>query len=454
MLLRLVVCNFLSFGEEVEFNMFPYNKLRNKREHIYQSTGVEVLKTAVLYGANGSGKSNFVKAMDFLHNLLTEGSIYQAELPTFFYKLTAEAQQQPTSLQLEFIKDDKVLEYGISFSRRKGIEREYLCLNAEAGVEKEEVLFDRKRSAEGHTELRLTERYLQSERDRLVVDIYAKEVLKKGRPFLHLAKDKTSYPDIQQAYQWFKEQLYIIHPEAKYADLAVMLSRNESFLRFTNHIITRLDTGIAEVRCEEMDADAFFGEDDQALKDEIAMYLDKEEQERMVRFDGGAAVVYRDEKGDLMVNKITTQHRGKGNANYSFEFKEESDGTLRIFDLLPAIDLLFRAPAVFFIDEIGRSLHPSLLRELLKLFLEHTATQGQLIFTTHESQLLDLNLFRTDEIWFIEKNEEGASVMYPLSEFQPRYDSDVQKGYLNGRFGAIPFLGDLKNLNWGNYEAV
>ena len=75
-------------------------------------------------------------------------------------------------------------------------------------------------------------------------------------------------------------------------------------------------------------------------------------------------------------------------------------------------------------------------------------TRGQLIFTTHESNLLDLKLFRQDEVWFMEKDETGSSRAYPLSEFKPRYDLDIRKGYLNGRFGAIPFLGNLKDLNW------
>ena len=81
-------------------------------------------------------------------------------------------------------------------------------------------------------------------------------------------------------------------------------------------------------------------------------------------------------------------------------------------------------------------------------------TKGQLIFTSHESNLLDLDIFRQDEIWFVEKdNKSGDTKMYSLSEFKPRYDLDIRKGYLKGRFGAIPFLAKLHDLNWDNYGA-
>jgi hypothetical protein len=148
-----------------------------------------------------------------------------------------------------------------------------------------------------------------------------------------------------------------------------------------------------------------------------------------------------------MVHKIITQHKGKEEKAVPFEMNEESDGTLRLFDLLPAVELLIHEEAVVFIDEIGRSLHPTLIKEFLQLYLGRR-TKGQLIFTTHESNLLDLKLFRQDEIWFVEKDKAGSSRTYPLSEFKPRYDLDIRKGYLNGRFGAIPFLSNLKDLNW------
>ena len=108
---------------------------------------------------------------------------------------------------------------------------------------------------------------------------------------------------------------------------------------------------------------------------------------------------------------------------------------------------------MFIIDEIERSLHPSLIKQLVETLLKTEDLKGQLIFTTHESNLLDLTVLRSDEIWFMEKDPQtGASDCYSLTSFKPRVDLDIEKGYLNGRFGAIPFLGNLRNLTLNDLE--
>jgi hypothetical protein len=107
---------------------------------------------------------------------------------------------------------------------------------------------------------------------------------------------------------------------------------------------------------------------------------------------------------------------------------------------------------VFLIDEIERSIHPLLIKELVRKFSDDHASQGQLIFTTHESNLLDQELFRQDEIWFAEKNSDGETDLYSLSDFKEHKTLDIRKGYLSGRYGSIPFLGNLKDLNWHEYD--
>ena len=104
------------------------------------------------------------------------------------------------------------------------------------------------------------------------------------------------------------------------------------------------------------------------------------------------------------------------------------------------------------IDEIEQTIHPVLLRELVSKFAMDKQTKGQLVFTTHEAHLLDQEFMRQDEFWFAEKSPEGATSLTPLSDFKDvRYDLDLRKGYLIGRFGAVPFTGDLRHLNWDAY---
>ena len=106
---------------------------------------------------------------------------------------------------------------------------------------------------------------------------------------------------------------------------------------------------------------------------------------------------------------------------------------------------------VYLVDEIERSIHPHLLKEIIKKLVNSEEITGQLIFTTHESNLLGLDLFRQDEIWLTEKNELGATSFSPMSDYKIRNDLDIRKGYLKGRFGAIPMLGNLEDLNWYKY---
>jgi len=128
------------------------------------------------------------------------------------------------------------------------------------------------------------------------------------------------------------------------------------------------------------------------------------------------------------------------------ELSQESDGTQRLLQLIPALHHLRTSSAVYFIDEIDRSLHPMLVRAFLESFLKSGGGQGQIIVTTHESSLLDQDLLRRDEIWFAEKDYSGATKLYSLIDFKVRNDLEIRKHYLQGRFGAVPFLGSIDRL--------
>jgi AAA15 family ATPase/GTPase len=146
------------------------------------------------------------------------------------------------------------------------------------------------------------------------------------------------------------------------------------------------------------------------------------------------------------------EHTGKNNENVVFNLDEESDGTVRLLDFIPAFKDLITKRKVILIDEIERSIHPLLIKELIKKFSFDDNTLGQFIFSTHESNLLDQNIFRQDEIWFAEKNKQGSTELYSLSDFKEHNTIDIRKGYLNGRYGSIPFLANLQDLNWHKYD--
>lgn len=157
--------------------------------------------------------------------------------------------------------------------------------------------------------------------------------------------------------------------------------------------------------------------------------------------------VTKEEDDKYMIRRITTSHV-VNNKPVSFELKEESDGTQRLFDFAPVLYDLMQSDKTIIFDEIDRSIHAN----LLKMFVEKVMglpILGQIIFSSHESCLLDCSIFRNDEIWFVEKDRKNqSSRFYTLNDFKPRNDLDIQKGYLKGRFGAIPFLAHLEDLKW------
>lgn len=169
------------------------------------------------------------------------------------------------------------------------------------------------------------------------------------------------------------------------------------------------------------------------------------------------AVVDMAERGELLIEKTDAHHYYRISVQAAHEYApgsvaqldlaDESDGTRRLLSLMPALNHDDDSGAVYFIDEIDRSMHPMLIWKFLQFFLESCkADRHQIIITTHESNLLDLDLLRRDEIWFVEKSATSETHIYPLTDFRVRKDLEIRKHYLQGRFGAVPFLGNLDRM--------
>ena len=447
MLLRFVVSNFLSIREELEFTMFPYSKLRGHTEHIYKTPKVDLLKVAAIYGANGSGKSNLVKAVHYLHDMVVDKSSQSKKKPIHF-RPSEECANKPSKFEIEFKTNGNYYSYGLELLNSEIKEEWLYSINPKEDTEK--LIFLRKKEGKRDIKLDVTEKYRQTEKDKILIQFYTEGELDHTTPFIYRVKDKDQYPEIQEAYEWFLEKLYIIHPKSRFISLVRTLVKNRKFKRFTNEIISKLDTGVHGVGIKKVPLEIYFGEDDKETQEDIRKQLgDKED----ITFHSSEDefMVSKEADDKIMISKVVTEHGGVNNSIWEFDLDEESDGTRRLFDLLPAIEMLANEEVVCIVDEIGRSLHPALLKEFLSFYLNQK-TKGQFIFTTHESNLLDLKLFRPDEIWFMEKDNTGSTKTYSLSEFKPRYDLDIRKGYLNGRFGAIPFLGNLEDLHWEDVE--
>jgi hypothetical protein len=246
----------------------------------------------------------------------------------------------------------------------------------------------------------------------------------------------------QPVYRWFRDTLVIVFPETPAAGFFDMSSEDEN--RLALNILSQFDTGICGISYEAVDPEK---ELPPALLKRVLSSISPAPKKGVftgsLAVRGGKRYQIRIDSGDessLKMWVIRFQHQGQESA--LMDANEESDGTLRLLDLVPILRGGETQGKVFIIDELDRSLHPLISYRLVERFLA-TGGTNQLVATTHASNLLDFDLLRRDEIWFIEKDRQGASHLYSLEEFTPRYDLDVEKGYLFGRFGAIPVFGPV-----------
>lgn len=441
MLIRLNISNFLSFNEETEFNMLTGN-FKIHKSHIMTSNNIDLLKSAAIYGANGSGKSNLVKSIDLLKKIVTNKDDSIKKIAPKCFKLDKDCYQKPTSIEVEFIKLRTVFLYGLSI--QNGIIVNETLYKKNKNFE-DELIFERK-LINGKKKIIMDKKYTTKGKDKFFIELYEEELLKDTQTFLSQASGKR-FKEINLAYDWFERNLIVIFPESKYLSMLSNIIDNKRFREFITDIIKNADTGINELASKEIPFDTFFGDEEKEIKEDILKDLE-EDSEVVLQKEDSEVYISKSDQGIPVVNKLITKHSNKDGDLVDFEITEESDGSRRLLDIIPSIDVAINDDVTFFIDEINRSMHPSLTKELLSLFLSKESSKGQIIFTTHESNLLDLKIFRQDEIWFTEKKANGATSIYPLSDFKPRYDLDIKKGYLQGRFGAIPFLGNLQDLNW------
>lgn len=441
MLIRFTAENFLSFNQETEFNMLT-GDIRRLPDHVYNFTKVDLLKSAVIYGANGAGKSNLIIALNVLRHIILEESTDPVSAESYFR--LANNEHKPSTFEIEFFTNGVGYAYGISILEHH-IKEEWL-FKLHFGKKEDEPIFERKIKKNGQESLKMGLKYSKTAKGKLLTQVY-EEILEPDKPFLTLVKEQK-FKEIKEARQWLEKGLLIIFPGMQYSGLVNNFLDDDKFKSFTNEIICSFETGIQEIDVQTIDFELFFGEDNSTEKDRVLKRIKGGETETVGDYKNALAMM---EDGKAVVKKPVSYHTDPQGKKVKFELYEESDGTLRLIDFIPVIYLINNYRVTVIIDEIDQSIHPSLLKEFISKIQKDKNRLGQFIFTTHESNLLDLDLFRQDEIWFAEKSSKSDTHFYVLSDYDVRTDLDIRKGYLSGRFGAIPFLGNLKDLNWQHH---
>jgi len=449
MLIRFIASNIFSFKEETEFNLLP-SKLKRLSHHKYNKGGIEILKLSALYGANGSGKSNFIRSISMLKKMILEGTISNSLMNQKF-KLSESSLAEPIELAIEFFANNTIYYYSISINDGKVID-EYFSSNDEN--QQDEMIFHR-RDEGGKISISFFKEFENINENLTLKKVIETDLIKTNQLLFSLLNtiSNDAFIDIKVAYNWFKNGLNIIYPETKTVGLVVAIESNkEGFKEFANELMRSFNTGIDNLKVDVKSIEDFLGKDNQEKIDEIKAELKKEKIVVMTNAQGTEEIVIVDDRGKALVKRLLFEHKGAKNQNVEFSLAEESDGTRRLLEYLPDLNSIVKDSSTFIIDEIERSIHPLIIKELISKFSEDDSTKGQLIFSTHESNLLDQDILRTDEIWFTEKNVLGSTKLYSLSDFKEHSTIDIRKGYLNGRYGAIPFLGNLQDLNWHKFQ--
>jgi uncharacterized protein len=450
MLIRFVVNNLFSFGQEKEFNMLPSSHSKNLGHHKYHiKEGFELLKMSSIYGANGAGKSNLIKSLFLLKEMILNEAIPKSFNEKQF-KLSKPETRSSQILSVEFVQNAQSFYYAIEINDSIIFTEE--LYESGLGKQPDKLIFERKTDKEKKTLLKFSDEFESDKESQVLKKVIEKSLSKANKPLLKLLStlDNPFLADIGTALKWFEETLQIVMPEAKPIALAHHIDIDKAFKQYAEEIMLSFNTGIQGLKTERKKLKA--GEEVEL--DELLKNIEKSPQKMigMKNRKNGDEIIVLKENEEIVLKQLKLEHLGTEGVIAEFDLHEESDGTIRLLDLIPAFKSIVSQNKVFVIDEIERSIHPILIKALVEKFSQDQQTNGQLIFTTHESSLLEQNIFRTDEIWFVEKDKQGCTDIYPLSDFKEQKITDIRKGYLNGRYGSIPFLAHLKDLNWHQYD--
>lgn len=434
MLLRVIFENFLSFREPVQFDMFPNPKRSIHDHHIYHHE-IPVLKISAIYGANGSGKSNLVKGLDFINDFVSRNDFFkEIDMSGYIHKGNPDEEDQYLKAIIEFETENKYFIYSFQISSDRVISESLLLSGI--GHKDNEIIFKRE----------LDKVCVGESVDDKVQQ--AIDTLLEKNPTVSLIQLNEQFPiipgqDIQIATQWLQHSLVIVPFNAVAIKLIDQMDNNPRLLDFTREVMSKIGLGVSDINIKEELFENWVKNKSHQVYSKISSELESDKILGVTQDNRQIFIAMKD-NDQTIVKEFVFKHQGLEDKVFEMDINGESDGTVRLLNLIPALYGAIELGKTIIIDEIDHSIHPILIFALIKLFVDNN-TKGQLIFTTHETCLLNQKvLLRADEVWFAEKIE-GATKMYSLNDFKEHNTISVENGYINGRYGAIPYIG---NIEW------
>lgn len=422
MLIEMSVANFRSFRETQTFTLVKGKgdeMVATNTFNAAAANNIALLRSAAIYGPNASGKSNLLLALQTMKQVVVESAINLHrgdKLPVTPFRLSPDTRQHPSEFEATFLVNGVRYQYGFAATAER-IHEEWLLAYPKGRTQRwfsrawdptdQRYDWELGNNLTGEKQL-----WQKSTRDNAL--------------FLSTAVQLNS-EQLQPIFDWFKNTLRLVNVGVWGPAFSASLCESSDKARIMD-FLRAADLHIDDVLVEliPFDADTLPTDIPEPLRDMIA--------------------------GDMKDKKIfdiKTVHKDDEGKPVDFDFVDESDGTRKLFSFAgPWIDSLTKG-YVLFIDELHDNLHPRLVQFLVQLFhnLETNPNNAQLVFTTHETSILNQEIFRRDQIWFCEKDKNQATVLYPLTDFSPRKGREnLEAAYLSGRYGALPFIRPLKQI--------
>lgn len=432
MLIEFTVGNFRSFRDPQTLSLVAApikskDPALDENAVIQMADNPDLLTSAAIYGANASGKSNLVQALGFMKRFVMHSpkeTKATGGIQVEPFRLHAAAVGQPSHFEIVFIEEGKRYRYGFEVTKER--------------VTAEWLFF-----VPSTREARLFER----EGDDITVGTYFKE----GRDLEQHTRPNALFLSVvaqfngkqaQKLVAWFR-RLGIISgvDDMGMMPFTVMQLVEGEYSQAIRDLICRLDLGIGDLQVEKRSVSSKPNLPDE-MPDEIRQAF--------------LTIMNASDTEGLAIHTLHTQYDDEGNPTGQELFDldaHESEGTQKLFAMSgPLLDTLQEGD-VLVVDELDARLHPLMTREIISLFNHKTTNPNgaQLIFNTQDTNLLDNSLFRRDQIWFVEKDQQGASHLYSLAEFKVRNDKDYERGYIQGRYGAVPYLSHIQTIVSGGY---
>ncbi len=421
MIVEFNVSNFRSIFKKQTFSMVASvsKGLENNICNSDCDDKLPLVRAAVLYGANASGKSNLLSALLLMRKLIISSAkeSQQGEvIPVDGFFFNKKNRNKPCEFEVTFIKDKTRFQYGFSANKKQILEEWLFAYPLGKAQKWFSRVYD---SKEGNFNWNFS-KFFKGNKQRVI------ELTRDNVLFLSNAV-KLNNEQLFPVFEWFQKDLILLDPlhgtGLNNQSSSTMLLKTEENKKRLLKFMQAADPSIIDINVEKIKPD-----------------------EEELHFPDSMPKEVR----DFFTKEFANQERARINfihiGNIPIDLREESDGTLRLLAYAGRwIDALDNGRTIV-VDELDNSLHPLLVRALIKLICnpETNKKNAQLIFSTHDTSLLDNELFRRDQIWFVEKDEINSTQLHPLLEFSPRKHEAFGKGYLQGRYGALPYIGEWK----------